>query len=458
MKKLPRPSRLYDAAVFGGDLAALAAGALLAKQGWRVLVVDDSHSGTQRGEGGYLLPQAPALLPEARSNEALRGLLDALGLLPTVGRAIAPYPRGLQVVLPDARLDLFPETGRRAKELSRAFGAKAPSLPETVGADLAGWEELGAKIPPQSLLDRFALRRLEKAMAPVTWSAFGPLAPAVEGLHRLLSADDSSLSFEVTTLPMLLRPSRLPEQRLSELLRGSIVAHRGDRIGSPDAPVELESIEVERGRFAGLRLKGQDEPFLARMGIAGYGAEKVAEMLPASRRQRKVEALGETMEAKRRLVTQTLVLREAALPPGLAELVLWAGEGAEAVLVGVEPACRSNGKEAEGEVAVVAMSTTAPNAKVEDALPNLRRALDELLPFHERHLVFESHRLLGTLDLPAEDGRRIGGLPIRTPLEGLLFANRNNLPAFGWHGAIRTAFRVVERAQELGRKFKALTA
>jgi 2-polyprenyl-6-methoxyphenol hydroxylase-like FAD-dependent oxidoreductase len=55
--------RAYDVCVLGADLPGALAGALLARRGHRVLLVDLDGRGSGYDEEGWHLPWGPALLP-----------------------------------------------------------------------------------------------------------------------------------------------------------------------------------------------------------------------------------------------------------------------------------------------------------------------------------------------------------------------------------------------------------
>src|SRR5690606_28678868 len=133
----------------------------IARRGFRVLLVDEGGSHPDRREGGFLLPNRPDLLPPPRALPSFHALLDELGLMPKVGRSVVPHPRGLQLLLPDARLDLLPQTEERAREIERAFGPQGPGWMRALeGLDLpiGTWLEAAALLPSAGLGEAWKLR------------------------------------------------------------------------------------------------------------------------------------------------------------------------------------------------------------------------------------------------------------------------------------------------------------
>ncbi|HZY03350.1 MAG TPA: NAD(P)-binding protein, partial [Anaeromyxobacteraceae bacterium] len=104
--KPPRTQRVYDACVVGSQLGGVAAGALLAKRGYRVLHVDHDGLGGSYEDGGWLLPYAPAVVPSLKAFPAASAALFEVGLTPDLDRQLEPCRPDLQLVLPRHRLDL----------------------------------------------------------------------------------------------------------------------------------------------------------------------------------------------------------------------------------------------------------------------------------------------------------------------------------------------------------------
>src|SRR5215472_12538373 len=116
------PSRqTFDVMVIGSQVAGAVAGALLAKRGLRVLAVEHGAGGQGYEEDRWLLPEGPSILPSLRPLHAVAKVLDELGLTSDLGRVLVPLQPGLQILAPDARLDLLQPGGARNAELTREF-------------------------------------------------------------------------------------------------------------------------------------------------------------------------------------------------------------------------------------------------------------------------------------------------------------------------------------------------
>ncbi|GBE15468.1 MAG TPA: hypothetical protein ENH32_01470 [Proteobacteria bacterium] len=132
-------TKTHHLALIGVRYPQLALGTLMAKRGFRVLIVDqNSAQSTLTGEEGnqYAFRRRPAPLFGLDSNGLLRRFLDEIG----IGRMLVrrSYPSNsvsYQVVLPRHRINLYPQRDATMEELSREF-------PESVDSFKALYSEL----------------------------------------------------------------------------------------------------------------------------------------------------------------------------------------------------------------------------------------------------------------------------------------------------------------------------
>ncbi|HEY0839133.1 MAG TPA: hypothetical protein VGD74_03000 [Vulgatibacter sp.] len=460
-----RPTQLYDVVVIGNELPGLVAGALLAKRGLRVLHVDNGGPHDRHASGGFLLPGAPALLPPLRAIPALHSIFEELGVLPMVARSLRPFAGGLQLLLPDARLSLGQAPDLRRRELERAFGPDGARLSAPIDGAIsladraAELLDSGLHLPADGLVERWkASRRASKAagrLGALPLSEGNALASLLVALHRFASRLDgapTALGYARATAPWLFDAMRPPDEGLVGLLRASIRNHRGDTLGEPGAPARVAEVALEGGRFAGVRLEGQDAIHRGRVGLAAHPLGEIVDLLASPRKKRALERHAERLPASRRLVSWNLVVAADGIPPGLGELAAVAGADGEATLLLREPARRESGEDAAGLFTITAARAAGEN--VAQAEAHLSAALEEALPFHDRHL---RHRTEAPARLPLyrpQDDAELSGVPIRGPVPRLLVANQAVLPGLGLEGGLLSGLKVAALTEELARKVK----
>ncbi len=483
--KPPATQRVYDACVIGGGVGGAAAGALLSRRGFRVLLIDVGGAGLAVADGGWILPAGPALRPPSRALPAAEALLTDLGLSTDAARALEPLAPPLQVLLPRHRLELASEAAPLARELGREWPDDAARI-AAVLARLATAADLGGALlkaappmPPAGLLDRWtlgrALRRaaletgLDPALltdpAPLSGLAGTPLAPALSALASFLGRLDgppSALAL-ARLAGVALRGLHRPvagSAAIEDGLRRKISETRGEVLGSPADPARLESIGIERGRLSTVRVAGASDTRLARAFVIAVPLARIVALLPAEARGGRAARSLAAMRPGSRLAATHLLLRAAARPPGLADAALLLdAERAppeDVVLLELSPARREPGRGSPPEVMPGHLTASAylllpPGADEAAGRARLQRALDAALPFHERHLVHRAdpspavHGLGFTTATPLG----AGGLPVRSPWKNAFLASGEVLPGLGLEGEYFAGLQAAAHAAAL---------
>lgn len=464
-----RPTQLYDALVLGSQLPGLVAGALLAKRGLRVLHAAPPPP-APRVEAGFLFPEGDGLLPPLRAVPSLHSLFEELGVLPAMVRAFQPVPGGLQLVLPSARLRLPSQPEARKRELLRAFGESGSELERSLDEARRQGEEAASlladrpPLPPVGLLERIRLsrfaRKLRGRLPRLPFDPGSPFGSALRDLHAFTSpqaGDPPPVAFLRSTLPILLEPAQLEGESLKEVLRRSIEGHRGDVLGSSGEPANVEELILERGRFSGIRLAGLQDPHRARICLIADDTDSLLPLLPESRIRRRFErSLEERPPVRERLASMELVIAEEGIPPGMAERVLISGFAPSPVFLRIEPTLRADGQPAEGLRTITASTVGRAGEGEEAAEAKLLGVLEEVMPFHDRHL---RHRGRATFRLPrhappVEEATGLEGGGIRSTIPRLLLADSSVLPGLGLEGAVLTGLRVARLAEEAIQKVR----
>lgn len=489
--KPPRTQRVYDACVVGSQLGGVAAGALLAKRGYRVLHVDHDGLGGSYEDGGWLLPYAPAVVPSLKAFPAASAALFEVGLTPDLDRQLEPCRPDLQLVLPRHRLDLSREPAARLAEMEREWPGsgerleaaflEAGRLFEASSPFLAG----APPLPPSGLRQRWALSKaLRQAAArpdgaaPFAGLEGHPLTGALAEFARFLHyLEGNAPPLGLTRLLGAATRGtwRLPggHEGLREILRRKIAESRGELLGAEGAPAIAESLEVEHGRVVALRVEDSDDVFTARAFVSATDAPALRRLIPGG--GEKLAALLDRVRPTRQLLAVNLVVKAASLPPPLGEAVLCLAapdaEVGSALLVQVLPARRAGrAAEAAAEERVVCAAAFVPARSRDTGRDHLaglaarvRAALDQALPFLGSQAVHESVPVLAAsserrgsrlmahplyeVRLPQALG--VTGLPTRSPIKNLFFAGREVVPGLGIEGEFHAALQAAAQVQQL---------
>ena len=480
----------FDVVVLGAGLPPLCCGALLAKRGFRVLVLGQDHLRASYRVGEYSLSLAPfAFLPT--QSPVARRVMAELALGQTFRRLAATMDPTLQVAERDHRIDLalddaeldrevereFPEVKRAVEDFHRRVDRANHSFDALVERDLV-W-------PPETFLER---REFARAAAHQPFDRDG------EGLDLLGEFPDEHPFRTVVHAPARFADGMDPDQTTALRIarhygawrRGAAVLEGGydaleqmltDRIVTHSGEVRYDDradrILMKRNQARGVRIAASGEEIGCGFVVAGVGLAAMLRLLPDRRPYEEVfERLGEP-QLRHFRYTLNVVMAAEGVPMGMARDVFFLRDArrppaAENLLhVQVAPA------DAEGR-RTLSVEALVPRRGVEDVagyVETLRErvlgSLGELVPFLGKHvlLVDSPHdgrdpqdMLTGEPVQPEETFRRgrhtmtpiygypvataLGScaLPVRTPFKRLLLVNHQVAPGLGTEGDLLAAW------------------
>lgn len=493
-----KPRSSYDVVVLGATLAAVGAGALLARRGFRVLVLGQGLRPDTYGYEGFALRRVSPTVSFVEA-PAFNRLISELAMVPTVRRRVQAREPAFQVVMPGHRVDASAQRERQLVELNREFGeiqrpiedfyrrldTEHEALDRVFSADVA--------LPPEGFWARREAARAASA-APFDREGEGrDLYAEFASDHPFRLVVESTLRFGADSDPDAV--TALGRTRLhAAAFRGVSLAEGGveglralfeEKIIQFGGEVRLrdraESIAVQRRRVTGLSLAGLDEAIGCRFIVSGIDPAETLRLTGDEPSRDFTRRLLGVRPRYHRYVLNAIV-RAEGVPVGMASRVF-------AIVDRKRPLTEENllaidVGDADDE-GLVALTVTAllPRSLVEEGGNHVRRvrqrvmrALGEVMPFLERHLVLvdsphdgaplEDRRSgapvmvelrrgglaepMETLDL--HDAPRwlgVCGLPVETEVSGLLLAGRGVVPGLGVEGEFLAALgaaRVVTRS------------
>src|SRR5262245_4869931 len=184
-------TNFYDVIVCGGETGGLWAAALLARRGFRVLVLGHEPWSAAFDAGGVTLSAAPALLPPLDEAPTAR-VLKELDVTALMKRKTATSETPFRLLLPGQRLDLVRDPAALERELARAFGAAGGSVGTVIERLRAAARLLdplfasAIPLPPNGFWERREVGRLRSLLPKPTTDLFAPLP--LEHPFRLMAA------------------------------------------------------------------------------------------------------------------------------------------------------------------------------------------------------------------------------------------------------------------------------
>lgn len=485
------PSRhVYDVIVVGGHLGGALSAALLAKRGYRVLLVEHDGMGHGYEHAGYLLPYGPFVAPPLKAMPAFDEALVELGLATTVQRALKPHSPELQLIFPDHRLDLFHEEPKRIAELTREFGPEVAARVNTALKAIAAHHEHSdalfkehLDLHPTNPISRFTLKgKLKKfpgLTKPSPLVGDDPPSRLLAGLLPFLvyvNDPNEPLAQGRPLSHALMSPNRFAGGRegLREILCRKLVDLGGDLFWreSSDGWV-VEELSFEGGKLVGLKLVQSETLYRGHQMIAATDAGALRRLVTDKKKQRALADSLDLVNTKRFLFTVNWVMKADRLPCGMGDLLLMETGEPELgpLLIQVGVARKAGGKTQEDERTVSAGLFVPASARDlgEEHLKNLAQRISDrladLMPFTRESLVLESAPYLdasgvrGSRLLPhplyefQEEGvLGITGLPVRTPVKNLFLASREVFPGLGLEGEILAGIQAAQAVQETSKK------
>lgn len=494
------PTRSYDVVAVGTQLAPLLACALLAKRGFRVLLVSQEEPApTYEVAEGVTFPREPFTFVPASSPVA-RKILAELALHQIFRRRAAQIDPAFQICIPRHRFELardqeilereiereFPEVKRPALDFLKATEERDRLMDAMVDRDLM-W-------PPQTLLER---REFARAAAELPFGkrgeALDPLAEFPEHHPFRLAVElparwgdgmdpDEAHGLRTTRAFSAWRNGAAALENdystLRELLVDTILTHGGAML----EPEKVDAIYVKRGAVAGIRVAASGEAIGASWVLNGAPLSSLLRWVPdRAPFEELFERIGEPVV---RYYRYTLNLRVAAraVPEAMSRDVFFVRDpqrplfGANALRIQV-------GEKREDGRRHLCVEALVPRRGIED-LPDyagtLRErvvaSLGELIPFLGDHveMMDSPHDGRGTQDLlaglsltpeepwtrgpstmravygfPVKSALGVCAIPVRSPIRRLLMCNDQVAPGLGLEGlflAAWSAARVVSRS------------
>lgn len=468
----------YDVIVVGNELAGLAAAALVARRGYRVLLVGEAAQPEGYELGPLTLPRRPFVVVGLES-PAVRRVLGDLGLAQILRRRLTALHPHYQVVVPGHRLDVSEDPDLNARELEREFPRDQEAISSylaqaaEVSGTLEGLLDQDLTLPPDSFWDRREVGRVETRLPRADEDLLAGFPPG----HAFRAAALAPALLASDLDPEALGP--VGTARLSELYRTGVWRLDGGRDALRQLLIERiqthsgevreratpEEIVIKRGRVAGLRLAERGEQIGCEFLVGALPVPRLLSLLPDGRPPKGLARAAEVLRPSAYRYTLNLVLTVAGLPEALNGVVFAAAD----------PAAPLRGQNAlgifvadtdpEGRV-VVSVTALAPATSDSDPAEAcalrvaMRTRLEDVLPFYGDHIL--------AVDSPHDDAPPegqistavvrppmpmdpvwvadepltlgVGALGHQTGVKHLLSCGRHNLPGLGFEGELASAW------------------
>jgi phytoene dehydrogenase-like protein len=481
----------YDIVVLGTEIGPLTAGALLARRGFRVLVVGQGAPFDRYSCYGYKFSRRPFSLSASHA-PAVRRVFEELGLVQMLQQVTRRPSPVFQLITPDARVDVFPEPQETAADLKRelrvpgdeiervfrGLGRLSGELDKLLGGDLV--------VPAESFFERRELSRANvqnpfaaNASADVLGAlGAGPELGALLGIPaRFESGGHPPNAFTTTrqTTGWLFGGAAVDEGRdgLRKLLADRIVAQGGD----VHTGLRASEIVLARGQVKAVKIAGREEPYPCQAVLTDLAPRELASMISPAEWTKRFRILAQEGDEPSLGYALNLGLDAEAVPAGLAQTAfVSSGPGCGEALLRLEVIAQDDPGRATIHAACVVPKDGEESIRSGALRDAILDRLRWLVPFLDNHLRavhspfdgFGPTDLTGASTLPAPPVPRpeevprwtlygpspdgdlgIEGLPHRSGIKGLLLSGAQVVCGLGAEGELIAAWGAARLAAKI---------
>jgi phytoene dehydrogenase-like protein len=493
----------YDVVVVGSRLGAIVAASLLAKRGFRVLVIGQNSLGASYELDGMTLPRAPFSFLAAHSPVARR-IFAELAIAQEFRRQAVVVDPAFQVALPGHRIDVALHPAHLEREIEREFlTVKRPiddflARARNLGLALDRAIERDLIWPPETFFER-----REHARAVAHLASDPAIQRGLESDELLRELPEAHPFRLVVHAPTRFADGMDPDhgsalrlvrhftswrdggavvegglENVRTLLEASLRAHGGEM----RARDKIDALLVSRGTVEGVRIAASGEEVGASFVLLGSDIGHFLRLLPDRRPFEELfERVGEPV-ARYYRYTLNLQVRAEGVPAGMARDLFFVRDparplsGSNLLRIETHPIDETG-------MRLLSVEALLPRRGVEDVpefLESIREdivaSLGEIVPFLGSNLVMMDsphdgrpaqflergttvtppaswargrHTMEIVYGFPIASGLGVCALPVRTPIRRLLVCNSQVVPGLGLEGQLLAAWsaaRLVSRS------------
>ncbi len=413
-------SSFFDIVVVGTDLSGLVMAAVVAKRGYRVLVIGQGRKGEAYEIDGIPLPRRPHLFHGLTDCPVAERLLVELGLNIELRNRSGPLTPRFQFVTPRHRLDIDNDPRVLERELQREFPAETAAIERYMrhvaldNARLQAVMESHPPLLPTGFRERRALRRATSDIQDMLGEGDASAFDHYLGHFRDGSAARAMLA---APLPFMAQPdlATMPSttwvraavhatqgfhslQGGSDHLRATLIDRVVGHCGSYRPEATAQSVNISRGRVRALFLSPRDEEVGCRLVVANSDPKRFFQTVPHESQKARFHHALHSLQPSHYLATLNLVVEGPTVQEGMGALVFSVNDPAQPLegenLLAVTTDDRVHARRDGSPCRVVSAACRVParqfSPRVEQARriqERMERHVARLIPFFDERAV-----------------------------------------------------------------------
>lgn len=406
----------YDVVILGMELGPLAAGAVLAKRGFRVLVLGCGTGNDRYPCLGFEFQKRPFLLTGADA-PAIRRIVDELGLAQLWQHALIEHDPMWQVILENARIDVPQNLRLLSREIKRELTDDIRELDDALDAAGRINGEISKLLlddfvlPPETFFERREFSRIEvqnpfRLPHGVTGCGRAALLPDFLLLPARMETGGQA------TLPEMVRYRQLGgwlfdcvafdggRDAIRKLMMDQITGQGGD----VHPGLSAAEIDVKRGVVSGVRIHGHDEITGCRVVLSHLLPPALADLIKPVNWTKRFRGLVDADHGCDEGYALNLGVAAEVVPEGLANTAFLHGASFfEDELLRIEKIPQKNAKKAALHVSCVVPRDRLQDIQTGALRDRILDRMRRLIPYLDNHLevIHSPYDGLGPLDLTA---------------------------------------------------------
>lgn len=481
----------YDVVVVGTELPGLITAAMLAKKGYRVLVLGHGSRPNNFAHEGHHFIRRPWLFSGFETSTPIKKVFAELSLSLEMQNRPKPFSPFYQVVMPDRRVDVVSKESLFQRELNREFPGELKNITSFYHAIRQQNDVLSTILdapiilPPEGFFEKRSFKKLTEATLnggvadPLrTFAASHPFRPFV--LAPLLFG--SGCQVEPYSAIQLIRAVTHLGRGLFHIeggidaLKESFIEKVKNNCGDYRAKVQVDRFVMRRGKVREIVVRDRREVIGCDVVVCNTDVKRFFQLIPEEDQKQRFHLKIIELQPTHYLYTCNFAVNRQAIPEGMGRHVFLVDDPAAALdgenllLLSVD----ANDRAAQSrDTAVLSVTARLRARTVRPTVDNIKSherrlatRLRRLIPFLDEHLIttasswigrdkrtkkpfVDTSQMVSIFGTPLPDSLDSSPISCRTAYKNILVTGDHLHAGLGFEGAFLGSLNAVQLTGDL---------